>query len=61
MPLVSNARGLPKIDPPIIDPELQSHKFAVWIPESDVNYDSARAESFLKSLGALEVRKVAQY
>ncbi|MBX9767669.1 MAG: DUF3341 domain-containing protein, partial [Bdellovibrionales bacterium] len=55
------ACGLPKVDPPIIDPELQSHKFAVWIPETDFNYDTARAESFLKSIGALEVRKVAQY
>ena len=55
------ACGLPKVDPPVIDPELQSHKFAVWIPESDVNYDSARAENFLKSIGALEVRRVAQY
>lgn len=53
--------GLPKIDPPIIDPDLTSHKFAIFIPENDVNYDAARAEQMLKSLGAQEVRRIAEY
>lgn len=53
--------GLPKIDPPIIDPDLTCHKFAIFIPENDVNYDAARAEQMLKSLGAQEVRRIAEY
>lgn len=53
--------GLPKIDPPIIDPDLTSHKFALFIPDNDVNYDAARAEQMLKSLGAQEVRRIAEY
>ncbi|MES2962295.1 MAG: DUF3341 domain-containing protein [Bdellovibrionota bacterium] len=52
---------LPKIDPPIIDPDLTSHKFAIFIPENDVNYDAARAEQLLRSLGAKEVKRVAEY
>lgn len=52
---------LPKVDPPIIDPDLTSHKFAIFIPDNDVNYDAARAEQLLKSLGAEDVRRVAEY
>ena len=52
---------LPKIDPPIIDPDLTSHKFAIFIPENEVNYDAARAEQLLKSLGAKEVKRIAEY
>lgn len=52
---------LPRIDPPIIDPDLTSHKFAIFIPENDVNYDAARAEQMLKSLGAEEVRRISEY
>jgi hypothetical protein len=53
--------GLPKIDPPIIDPDLTSHKFALFIPESEAGYDAARAEQMLSSLGAQEVRRIAEY
>lgn len=52
---------LPKIDPPVIDPDLTSHKFALFVPEDDVNYDAARVEQMLKSLGAQEVRRIAEY
>jgi hypothetical protein len=52
---------LPKIDPPVIDRDLTSHKFAIFIPESDVNYDAARAEQLLKGLGAQDVRRIAEY
>jgi hypothetical protein len=52
---------LPRIDPPIIDPDLTSHKFAIFIPENDVNYDAVRAEQMLKSLGAQDVRRIAEY
>lgn len=53
--------GLPKIDPPIIDPDLTSHKFALFIPENDVNYDAGRAEQLLKQVGAKDVRRIAEY
>lgn len=52
---------LPKVDPPIIDPDLTSHKFAVFIPESDVGYEAGKAEAFLKSIGGSEVRQVAEF
>jgi hypothetical protein len=52
---------LPKIDPPVIDPDLTSHKFAIFIPENDVNYDATRAEQLLQGLGATDVRRVAEY
>lgn len=53
--------GLPKVDPPIIDKDLTSHKFAIFIPENDVAYDAAKVEAFLKQLGAKEIKKVAEY
>jgi hypothetical protein len=52
---------LPKVDPPLIDPDLTSHKFAIFIPENDVNYDAARAEQLLKSLGAQSVKRISEY
>ena len=53
--------GLPKVDPPIIDPDLTSHKFALFIPETEAGYDPVRAEQLLKSLGAVEVKRIAEY
>ena len=53
--------GLPKIDPPILDPDLTSHKFALFIPEDDTNYDATRAEQMLRGLGAKDVRRIAEY
>ena len=49
--------GLPKIDPVIIDPALTSHKFAIFVPETDRAYDEAQLEKMFKELGADEVRK----
>lgn len=48
--------GLPKIDPPIIDPALTSHKFALFIPFDAKNYDAKKIEDLFKSLGATEVK-----
>jgi hypothetical protein len=53
--------GLPKLDPPIIDPDLTSHKFALFIPASEPNFDAARAEQLLKQVGAQDVRRIAEY
>ena len=53
--------GLPKIDPPIIDPDLTCHKFALWVPETEEGYSVEKVEAFLKELGAEEVKRVAEY
>lgn len=49
--------GLPKIDPPVIDPDLTSHKFALFVPHDDHGYDAGRVEELFKSLGAAEVKR----
>lgn len=46
---------LPKVDPPVIHPDITSHKFALFIPENDHGYDEAKAKDLLKSLGAEEI------
>lgn len=51
------ACGIPRIDPPIIDPDLSSHKFAIFIPHNDVGYDETKIESMFKQLGATSVKK----
>lgn len=51
------AAGLPKIDPPIIDIDLTSHKFAIFIPSDDTGYDEKKIEALFKSLGATEIKK----
>ncbi len=52
---------LPQFDPPVIDPDLTSHKFAIFIPLNDTGYDESKISSMLSSLGAVEVKKVAEY
>lgn len=53
--------GLPKVNPPIIDPDITSHKFALWVPDSEEGYDVDKVEAFLKELGAEEVKRIAEY
>lgn len=48
---------IPRMDPPIIDPDLSSHKFAIFIPHNDTGYDEARIEKMFKELGATEVKR----
>ena len=52
--------GLPSVDPPVIDPDLTSHKFALYVPEDDKQYNEEKLKSLFKELGAEEV-KVAEY
>lgn len=52
---------MPRVDPPVIDKDLTCHKFAIFIPENDVGYNSERIEKLFKELGASEVKKVAEY
>lgn len=53
--------GMPKIDPPVIDRDLSSHKFAIFIPENDTGYNTDRVEKLLKELGATEIKRMAEY
>lgn len=49
--------GLPKVDPPVIDPDLTSHKFALFVPENDTSFDAAQIEKMFKEMGAVEVKR----
>ncbi len=51
------ACGLPKIDPPVIHPDLTCHKFAIFIPNTDTNYNESRLMEALHKWGATEVMK----
>lgn len=53
--------GLPKVNPPVIDPDITSHKFALFVPENDSGYNETQTQEFMKSIGATEVRKVAEF
>lgn len=53
--------GLPTVNPPIIDPDLTSHKFALWVPDTEDGYSVEKVEAFMKELGADEVKRVAEY
>lgn len=55
------ACGIPRLDPPIIDPDLSSHKFAIFIPTSDVGYNEGKIEQVLRESGATEIKKVMEY
>ena len=49
--------GLPKVDPPVIDPDLTSHKFALFVPEDDTGFNAAQVEKLSKDMGAVEVKR----
>lgn len=53
--------GIPKVDPPIIHPDLTSHRFAVWIPADETGYDEGKLESLFRDLGAAETKRMAEY
>lgn len=55
------AVGIPRIDPPVIDPDLTCHKFAIFIPENDLGYNEERIERMFRELGASDIKKVAEY
>jgi hypothetical protein len=52
---------LPQVDPPVIDPDLTSHKFAIFVPENETGYDEGKLDKLFKDLGAVETKKVAEY
>ena len=52
---------LPRVNPPILDPDLTSHKFALYIPSNDNGYEEGKATEYLKSLGATDVRSFSEF
>ena len=48
--------GLPKVDPPIIDPDLTCCKFALFVPENSQKFDRAQLEKIFRDHGAVEVK-----
>ena len=51
------ACGIPRLDPPVIDPDLTSHRFAIFIPSNDSGYDETRIQEMFRQLGAAEVKR----
>lgn len=51
------ACGIPKVNPPVIDPALTSHKFAIFIPSDDTGYSEQKVEALFRELGAAEVKR----
>ena len=51
------ACGLPKINPPVIHPDLSSHKFAIFIPHDDTGYDERKIEDMFRAVGATDVKR----
>jgi hypothetical protein len=49
--------GLPKVDPHVIDPDLTSHKFALFVPDDLPGFDYAKLEQHFRSNGAVDVRR----
>lgn len=53
--------GLPKVNPPVIDPDLTCHKFGLMIYENDGKYSASEIEAMFKELGAEATHVVAEY
>ncbi len=49
--------GLPKVNPPVIDPDLSCSKFAIFIPEDDLGFNVTQIEKLFNDLGASEVKR----
>lgn len=49
--------GMPAVDPPIIDPTLSSHRFALFIPQNAEGYNAAAVEKIMRDNGAVEIKK----
>ena len=52
---------LPRVNPPILDPDLTSHKFALYIPSNDTGYSESKAKEFLSGIGAKDVREFSEF
>lgn len=50
--------GLPKVDPPILDPDITNDKFALFISSDDPNYRENEFKELMKRSGAHDVRVI---
>ncbi len=55
------ACGLPKIKSPVVDLDLTSHKFGLFISDQDKQYKSSDVQAWMKELGADAIHEVAEY
>jgi len=55
------ACGLPKIDPPVVDLDLTSHKFGLFVSEKDAKYNAREVQAWMQELGAEAVHEVGEY
>lgn len=53
--------GMPAIGVAPIDKDLTCDKFAIFIPDTDKNYNFETLDRLLKDLGAVEVKKVMEF
>lgn len=49
--------GLPSVNPPILDPDLSSHKFAIFIPEDEVKGRDNELSELFNKFGAIEIKQ----
>lgn len=53
--------GIPEVNPPVIDDDLTCCKFAVYVPSNDQGYDEGKLTQLFREMGAVDVKKVAEY
>jgi hypothetical protein len=51
------ACGLPRINPPIVHPDLTCDKFGIFIPNDDTGFNEGKVEELFRSLGAAEIKR----
>lgn len=59
--LIFVALGLPKVNPPVVDLDLTSHKFGLFISDKDAKFNAVEVQEWLKGLGAEAVHNVSEY
>lgn len=59
--MIFGALGLPKIDPPVVDLDLTSHKFGLFVSERDGLYNAREVQAWMQELGAEAVHEVGEY
>lgn len=47
---------LPQINPPVLDPDLTCHKFALYIAENDPDYHEQQIKKHFKNLNAYDIQ-----
>ncbi len=55
------ACGLPRVNPPVVDEDLTSHKFGLFISSKDSKFNNEETKKALADLGAEKVHEVSEY